>query len=157
MARPGTISYPWLAQGQDVAVPQLTLGELIEAQQRDLALIRKLGLTSQTDEVERERINEIADLAHTADVLYVRLKKADSALTRQAFEAIVHNRARVLELAGRVFDADVLRDPQGFLPDGPRKEANARPDNATGAPTPTKSTARWRTWLPRLSPRESRS
>jgi hypothetical protein len=143
----GYLRLPWLNGGHRTSAPKLTLGELTEAQERDLAYLRSLGLRDDTAAWERARIMELADRAFTADVLYMRLRKADPHLTREAFETHVNTPDALFALTEQVAQQDELANPSRLPPtrrDG--AEQTAGPASETGASTLTswlKAASRW--------------
>lgn len=96
----------WLADGNRVTIPSLSLGEQLEVKRRDVQRLRELDLTNDTPTEIRERILDVADTSVIADALFMRLQKADPNLTMDAFETNVPNRFALLELVARVGELD---------------------------------------------------
>lgn len=109
---PGTVRVPWLAHGEPVRVPGLTLREYLEVREHEVAVARRLGLTPAAGPLEREKAMEVLDLEVTVESLWRRLQKADPTLTRGVFEEHVTSEADALQLAGAVAVADTELRPR---------------------------------------------
>lgn len=110
MLRAG-VSFPWLAGGRRVIVPELTLGEVIDLKSRDVARLRELELDDETPAEIRERILDIVDTAFLADSLYLRLSKADLLLTREAFDGALRSRGELVAAWGALALQDGRKNP----------------------------------------------
>lgn len=153
----GRVRFPWLNGGRWSRVPELTLGELLDVQTRDLARLRSLDITESTPADARERALELADLALTADALFTRLCKADSTLTEERLGEILNTRPVVLAVAELVAAADADVRPRWLPADRAPPGAQHRLEDSTGKPTKTSWIRNAATWLPARSRSRSHS